>query len=422
MQRLECSEGGLMPRLKAPVKQAEETGQETVFDFKKPFQKLKPETFWEFIQQYPDWEACAIYVYRLWPVIDRRLSGHKEKYIDVLSEKITEIDLLRKHGSGKYQLMFNDSNKPKGLVNVASCKVELNDPMFEPVVPLEEVVEGADANKSYIDGLRARGTWKDASMPAIDHGQAATAELARTLTSVVDRVMEREQAPPPPPPPQDPFAIAMQMLKLMPTPPPPPDPTAQAMKLLEFIRANEGPQEKDPLETYTRIADLIDRRTRHANPAASGGGINWGEALLGFVSALPQLVQGFVAMKAMMPQQVVPAAFPAGQPGYLPPTQGAPMPEPDLNTLFLELKPYLMKAIMQGQSGDEFASGLVTFLGEDRYKQVAGHGLEGILGALRSQSDLWMLLSPYEEAVRTFIQEFLDYGKPETPEAEEQPA
>jgi hypothetical protein len=234
--------------------------------------------------------------------------------------------------------------------------------------------------------------------------------------------MEREQAPPPPPPPQDPFAIAMQMLKLMPTPPPPPDPTAQAMKLLEFIRANEGPQEKDPLETYTRIADLIDRRTRHANPAASGGGINWGEALLGFVSALPQLVQGFVAMKAMMPQQVVPAAFPAGQPGYLPPTQGAPMPEPDLNTLFLELKPYLMKAIMQGQSGDEFASGLVTFLGEDRYKQVAGHGLEGILGALRSQSDLWMLLSPYEEAVRTFIQEFLDYGKPETPEAEEQPA
>lgn len=408
-----------MPRLKTPEKQAEETGSEMVFDFRKPFQKLKPETFWEFLQQYPDWEACAVYVYRLWPVIDRRLSGHKEKYIDVLSEKVTEIDLLRKHGSGKYQLMFNDSNKPKGLVNVASCKVELNDPMFEPVVPLEEVVEGADANKSYIDGLRARGKWKDTSMPAQDNGQAATAELARTLTSVVDRVMEREQAPPPPPPPQDPFAIAMQMMKLMPPPPPPPDPTAQAMKLLEFIRANEGRQEPDPLETYTKIADLIDRRTRHANPAASGGGINWGEAILGFVSALPQLVQGFVAMKAMMPQQVAPAAFPAMQAGYLPPTQGATMPEPDLNTLFLELKPYLMKAIMQGQTGDEFASGLMTFLGEERYKQVAGHGVEGILGALRSQADLWMLLSPYEEQVRTFIQEFIDYGKAESAPPEE---
>jgi hypothetical protein len=416
-----------MPRGKAVPRETSEAPTEQGFDFKKPFQQLKPESFWQFLQQYPNWEACAVYVYRLWPAIDRRLAGHKEKYIDVFSEPITELDLLRKHGSGKYQIHFNDSNRPKNLVNVATCKVEINDPMFDPVVPLEEVVEGADANKSYIEGLKARGKWKEGPVPATENGQA-TAEMARTLTNMVDRVMDRQAAPPPPAP-QDPFVIAMQMLKLVPPPPPPPDPTGQAMKLLEFIRANEKPaQARDPLEVYAKVAEIIEARASRqaANP---GNGTDWGGMVLGFLNALPQLMQGFMMMKAMVPQ---PAPAMAGPDGPAPPPilpeptpfhpTGVTMPvsNQDISTLFAEMKPFLVKAIVQGQAGDEFAAGLVTFQGEERYRQLASYGMDGLLGALKSHVELWMMLSSYEDQVRTFIQEFLDYGKAE-PEVVEGP-
>ena len=96
-----------------------------------------------------------------------------------------------------------------------------------------------------------------------------------------------------------------------------------------------------------------------------------------------------------------------------------PTQMPDLNQLLLDLKPFLMKAIVQGQTGDEFASGLVTFHGEQRYQQLASFGMDGLIGALKAQPDLWGILSQIEPQVRQFIQEFLDYGKAEQTEAEE---
>lgn len=409
-----------MPRAKTAPREAAESQGEQGFDFKKPFQHLKPESFWPFLQQYPSWEAGALYVYRIWPVIDRRLTGHKEKYIDVFAEPITELDLLRKHGSGKYQIHFNDSNRPKNLANVATCKVEINDPMFDPVVPLEEVVEGADANKSYIDGLKARGKWRENPVSNTDGGQA-TAELAKTLNNMVDRVMDRPQ-PPQEPTRQDPFDIALKMVSMMPKPAPAADPMELALKIADRMQAGmqaPAPQrrEVDPLEIYVKVADVIESRANRQS-ASTGGGTDWGGMLLGFVNALPQLIQGFMMMRAMPPQPP-PAGDPSGYPPaaapvvITPPVAPVQSANPDLPILFDELKPFLLGAIVQGQTGDEFASALVTFRGEDRYRQLASFGLDGLLAGLQNHADLWMMLSPYEEQVRTFIQEFLDYGKAE---------
>ncbi|OHE78565.1 MAG: hypothetical protein A2107_07550 [Verrucomicrobia bacterium GWF2_62_7] len=386
------------------------------FDFKKSFQNLKPETFWQFLKEYPDWEAGSVYVYRLWPVIDRQLAGHKEKNIDIFTSPITDLDILHRHGSGKYQLRFNDSNKPKGLVNVATCKADINDPLYEPVVPLEEIVEGADANKSFIEGLKARGKWKESAVLTNDGGQA-TAEMARTLNNIVDKVMERSPAQTEKPT-QDPFDIALRMIQLVPKPGPVPDPMDQALRLMEFVRANQKSQAVDPLDAYAKVAEVIETRASRqtANP---GGGTDWGALILGFVNALPQMVQGFMMMRAMAPPP------PAANPGFQnPPVPLAPGPNdstgvdmpiqpPDLNSLFNELKPFLVKAIVQGQAGDEFAAGLVTFQGEARYRQLASYGMDGLMGALKSNAELWMMLSSYEDQVRTFIQDFLDYGKEE---------
>lgn len=390
------------------------------FDFKKSFQNLKPETFWQFLREYPDWEAGAVYLYRLWPVIDRQLAGKKEKNIDIFTGPITDLDILHRHGSGKYQLRFNDQNKPKGLVNVATCKVDINDPLYEPVVPLEEVVEGADANKSYIDGLKARGKWKENAVPTSD-GNQATAELARTLDRVVEKAMEQRPAPTPEKAPSDPFEIALKWMELQ-RKTPVADPMDQMLKLMQIMREQQKPQQVDPLEAYTKVAEVIEARA--SRQASSGGnGTDWGGMILGFFNALPQLIQGFMMMRAMAPQPAAPVVppTPTAPMPYNPFAPGVPMPTqmPDLSQVLLDLKPFLMKAIVQGQTGDEFASGLVTFQGEQKYQQLARLGMDGLIGALNAQPDLWSILSQFEPQVRQFIQEFLDYGKAEQPEAEE---
>lgn len=124
-------------------------------------------------------------------------------------------------------------------------------------------------------------------------------------------------------------------------------------------------------------------------------------------------------MMRAMPPQPPPAGDPSGYPPaaapvvLTPPAAPVQSANPDLPTLFDELKPFLLRAIVQGQTGDEFASALVTFRGEDRYRQLASFGMDGLLAGLQNHAELWMMLSPYEEQVRTFIQEFLDYGKAE---------
>lgn len=408
-------------RAKTPVEaplEDESSPAVSQFDFKKSFQNLKPDTFWQFLKEYPDWEAGTVYVYRLWPVIDRQLAGRKEKNIDVFTSPITDLDILHRHGSGKYQLRFNDQNKPKGLVNVATCKVDINDPLYEPVVPLDEVVEGADANKSYIDGLKARGKWKESVVPPSD-GSQATAEMARTLDRVVEKVMEQRPAPAPEKAPSDPFEIALKWMELQ-RKTPVADPMDQMLKLMQIMREQQKPQQIDPLEAYAKVAEVIEARATRQSSSA-GNGTDWGGMILGFFNALPQLIQGFMMMRAMAPQPAAQPVAPAAPPVPYSPFDlaGVPMPGTDLNTVLLDLKPFLMKAIVQGQTGDEFASGLVTFHGEQRYQQLASFGMEGLIGALKAQPDLWGILSQFEAQVRQFIQEFLDYGKAEPAEAEE---
>ncbi len=404
-----------------PRKKAENTAVETAdlvaeapqssFDFTRARQNLKPETFFEFLKAYPDWEACAIYLYRLWPVIDRKLTGHSEKYIDVFSEPITEMDILRKHGSGKYLLHFNDSNRPGGLKQVAMCKLELNDPMYEPILDHNEVVEGIDANRSYIEGQIARGKWKR-NPPAEASAAAAVPEsLTASLTSALQRLapapLEQKEAPRP-----DPYEIGLRIAELAQrsAPKPSADPLDLALKIVSLMKERK---ESDPLELYAKVADIIEARA--ARYAGKAPATDWSALLLDFAKALPALIQGFAAMKAASApapspgQQLAPASAPAVVAQQASAVPASVPPE----MLLEQLKPFLLKAISAGQGGDEFAAGIVTFYGEDKYREIAGLGMEGIVDALKRQADIWSLLSPYESEVRSFVGDFLAYGQPD---------
>jgi len=376
------------------------------YDFAKSRQVLSPDTIFESIRAYPDWEAAASSLSRLWLVIARKLTGHSEKYINVFAEPITEMDILRKHGSGKYLLHFNDSNRPGALKQVAVCKLELNDPMYEPILDQNEVVEGIDANKSYIEGLIARGKWK--RNPSEAQHQAISADsLAATLATALQRIQapqleaQKESRSP------DPYEIGLRIAELAQRAAPKPntDPLELALKIVALMREK---RESDPLELYAKVADLIEARA--ARYAGKAPATDWSSLLLDFAKALPAIVQGFVAMRAQAApvgpaQPLAVSAIPAAGPGAPPATAPDGMMD--------QLKPYLLRAISAGQSGDEFAAGVVTFFGEDKYREISSLGMDGILDVLRRQGDLWSLLAPYETEVKSFIADFLAYGQPE---------
>jgi len=401
-----------MPRKKAETAPSEDVitlpsqPPASDFDFTKARQYLRPETFFEFIKAYPDWEACAIYLYRLWPVIDRKLTGHSEKYIDVFAEPITEMDILRKHGSGKYLLHFNDSNRPGGLKQVAMCKLELNDPLYEPILDQNEVVEGIDANKSYIEGLIARGKWKrnppaDQAAPSPDTLAASLATALQRISAPAAPVTAAAAAEPARP---DPYEIGLRIAELAQrtAPKPSADPLELALKIVSLMQQRPA---EDPLELYGKVADIIEARA--ARYAGKPAGTDWSTVLLDLAKALPALIQGFVAMKAAGSQ----TQATVGQgPATAPPAAAVAVATPE--ALLEELKPFLLRAISTGQGGDEFAAGVVTFYGEGRYRQIAGLGADGILDSLRRQPEVWTVLSPYEADIRAFVNDFLAYGNP----------
>lgn len=417
-----------MARARKQAVQSEAQAAEAPLDFTKSFQKLKPETFWRLWVQYPNREAISVYVYRLYPVIDRLKAGKDAKNIAIYTEPITELDFLRAHGSGKYQLQFNDSNRPPDLRQVATCILSLDDVDYPPVIAPGELVMNAPDNQSYVDGLRARGLMKEASVSQND-SNVAVAELAKTNREIITRVMETQSADKAAPAP-DPFGIALRMIELQkgmaPAPPPAADPFDIALKIVTLIQpAMQPAKAADPLESYVKVKQIMEEIAPKSAPASEGGG--WGSMVLEFVKALPQLMQGFMMMQhaqaagagpgvAGVPMAALPPQTPTPPQETLVPMTGEQI---DVNVLLQQLRPFVLKALMRGQDGDEFADFVVTLVSQDAYEKLRALGMDGLLNYLKSQADLWPMLSSFEPQVREWLQAFLDAGKdPDAPTGE----
>lgn len=401
-----------MPRTKRAAPAETEKPE---FDFNRSFQKLSWETFQKFQFAYPNKEGISLYLYRLWPLIDRKLTGQAVKNIDVFPGPVTEEDLLRKHGSGKYLLTFNDTNKPKTMTKVAETKIDLNDHDFPPVLDQNELIMGHRDNDSYIAGLKARGEWKrDTEMPHQNPDSAATAELAKLVSNMTGKLLDKEQPPAQP----DPFDQALRMLTIMKEFTPKPaaiqqaDPYDVALKLVSLVQGQRSEQKEDPLEVYARVTETVERIAGRFD-RGSGGSIGWSHVLLKLIEHLPGVLQSVVAMKVMGEQGGIAQQAGVPAPVMTVPTREAQMPTTasDLPAIFSVIRPYLFRAMTSGQPGDDFAAGLVTFVGQEKYDALASHGEEGLINFLQSQADVWPMIAPYEERVREFIRDFLAYGQ-----------
>lgn len=145
--------------------------------------------FFEMVRNHPTKEAILCYVYRLWPIIDRKLSGQANKYIDKLTaDTITEDYLLQAHGTGKYRLELFDAGAGKYGNRVAQTKVEFPYDADRPPVlgpQNRELVLGHPQNASFEQALKLRGLLPGSEEDDMNEKNAGAASAVSSLTATV---------------------------------------------------------------------------------------------------------------------------------------------------------------------------------------------------------------------------------------------
>ncbi len=415
---------------------------------------MAPVEFWRFTTDYPDKAAVAFYVYRLWPRIQRV----KPKQKNILKAvELSEEELRKRFGSGTYQVMFVDSNKPRAGVE---AKIQINDPQLDPVIELDDLDTGHPENRAYVEGLRARGL-----LPAEGEtmGQDTTAgvavkeavELARdamrqsnarpaesetatltkameTLQSIQDRVAKANQ-------PIDVLALAEKLRALF-QPAGDSGSAALVSKLIEQNNAlmlrlmeRQNPEPSDPLEHLERAASLLDRFGSGRRGGGSSGGFDWGTVL----QAAPAILAGLQQLqaRAVAPAPVgvtVPVEVPTAVAVSLPAPSPAPVPSDEvqipeelMNLLQLAgLSPAQINGLARvgrlaresferGCSGDNFAHALCSDVlmpeGETLYQVLCQIGREQVSALLPKLG--FSVATERSAELAEFLKEFFDYEK-----------
>jgi hypothetical protein len=126
--------------------------------------KVQMDEFWPMVKAITEknqWGRYKTYVYSYWPVIIRQLSDPSNKNnLAVIDEPFDVEYLLHTFGSGTYGLHLCDQTRPQKFQCVCRTEIKLKDNDHPPVRDLREIDLGHKDNRSYVDGLRARGLLK----------------------------------------------------------------------------------------------------------------------------------------------------------------------------------------------------------------------------------------------------------------------
>lgn len=386
-----------------------------------------PEEFFRRIREAEDPSGLIVYVYRLWPVIDRSLAGVDYKHILATPPPFTLDHLVKQCGSGKYRLILCDENLGKRS-RIAQTMVSINDPDWPPVVnPKELILEHPD-NRGYVESLRMRGLLEDQAQgaPADTAAAVAVESLSRTVQDLANRVAERPR--------EDSsdraFSLALRLAELL---RPGKDPYELATQIAQLAKSgnDQAILLKTLLEQQTRLTELLVQQ--RANPLGEleqferllklaerltgkgGGGESWGlelvRSLPATLAAAADLARTVAAAKAGQAVSSAPGA-PIAPPG--PATVPAPTGNQVSMDRLIQVGQRAVVAFQKGATGDEFAHSLVMTEpdGEAIYEQLCSLGKAGIMGALRSLP-VWSELEPRTAQIEQFVDAFLQYGEDE---------
>ena len=374
---------------------------------------LKPPEFWAATAAYQPRDATQYHLYRLFPKIDRSLTGHEKNVLDIQNE-MDGAYVLRTHGSGHYQIFFIDANaKPSQL---SRCVLELEVEGAPPILDQREVVRGHPKNVGYIDGLRARGQWVEDSARGEDTMQNNAASAAVAEMALLTKTVLADGAKPRPADLAQTAAIEImgnayksaaaviaankpagdggasgEMFRYMAQKM---DQQHEMMMVLLKDRATPAPVEgiQGQLSIVSSMIEFADKLGSRGS-AAPG----WADQLPALLTGLlPLLVRGAQAPVAAAPGSglhvVAPAA--AGVSGPLGPAVGPAASSdegemmrfglPPEAVMFMRIGKRALASYRDGYSGSAFAQLLVKTEGVEVYNSVAAVGAEGLVSLLRS--------------------------------------
>ena len=407
---------------------------------------------WSFLDSYPQKDHISIYVYRLWPRIDRSLSGATVKNIDAVPTLDRDY-LLKTHGNGKYQIIVVDSSMRGGKgAQVAKCRIDLNEAGYEPVLEYSELDLGHKENRSYVESLRRRGLLpveggkvnKTTDGPAvevlagavekltdriIDSKSAPAQSQSEQMTSFLELVEKIESRRP------DLLTLLPQLREVF---------TAGSSgggvndKILEILimRALEPPPPPPPqkslleqLDELEEIQERLGRRRSGSNPERPP---SWVPEL--FDAAAPILAPLAEVLAERLRPATVARQNPA--PAALPTPEAAPPPAPEVVVVpkgdemfgspsrdrIAALIDKALAAFRAGWSGSAFAESIVTLEpdGERIQRMLRTFGADTLLSFVRDVPGIEDVTARPDE-LRQFVTEFLAWepGQDDEDEPEE---
>ena len=420
-----------------------------IIDSVLPSQDLSPANFWRLCERWPAKDSSSVYVYRLWPVIDRRKAGQRYKYIDVWGPEHkpppSRDKLLKLHGSGQYMLKFTDKNRPRTAQEVAVMFLTLEETAYPAVINIEELVLEHPDNRSFVQSLKAQGLIERDDMD--NTASTAIAELAETsredrraLLDMASRLAER---------PASEEREANVIAK-----------TAQAMKsvwemlgtktgdsdvVLKMLNSQVGllavkaflerPSASSSLSELDNVLKLVDRLRDYGgggNPADTRPG--WiqfcdskaGEILARWAVTSPaagQLLRAVASgalpgLTGTLPAQSgvggpTATGAPAAPPPAAAPGAAQQSPEAAMLQKFRALLPRLHEALRDPDTDGEDVAVAMRLWDPELYASLIATGQAGIVELLRQMPDVWPAIEPHRERLDQLLGEFFEYATAE---------
>ncbi|TAJ99788.1 hypothetical protein EPO44_10330 [bacterium] len=404
--------------------------------------------FYEMLRAYPDQSGTALYLYRIFPQIRR-----SPKYIDKIKEPYPADNdwIVKKWGGGLYQQRFVDTNGPsREQKQVAICTVEIDSIEHEPILDFRELAldTSNEPQHRYIERMIAQGKITPQGEPImsnIDRGtdgkilEFAQEQIAAARRDAAPRADGAEQH----------AAIKVadafgEIIKKMGTGQQQPDNSAtvaiaalgqmlQAQQaanaalmqqnadlMIKMMERSNAPAANSITDMTTALGALADLQQKLGG---NGGAAHWWEPLLtGLGPAL-----GPVIIQMLQKQSATPAA--PGAP-FIPrpalyqsnnaPTEARPIadtPQPAVQPQLYALAQQMLKCMNGDFSGNDLAHSIMVQQGRAVYDGFHNLGREQIIAVMLAMPEIGPVLETLRPQLEAFVNDFMDYGKEEEPDA-----
>jgi len=409
------------------------------------------EEFRRYVEGYPNERGLMLYLYRLKPKIDMNLIGVRETMQMKIGpvEDMTESNIARRMGRGKYLLLLNDANRDRGQKEILRLQWTIDDPTApDPVYDLRTLCLAEPENLDEINRLVERGMLlRDAAgnprlrtdrdplpgaSPSNSNGHGMDGEIKDAMGQVMVHMVKQSMQQP-----TELLQTAVSIAKTLQPAQPPQGVTLEQIELMldRRLAALQPSQNQNPFAVYDQVQGFVDKVRGGAAGLASA--VTSDATLAGLAEVfragavlIPEVVKGLEyvrAQRAATAMVVNQRAGAVGNNGAMP--QQPQQPQPRQMTMaekITEICTLGFQRMNEGIPGFDYAAYVCTWHpgGIDAFRFLSQYGATGTMGLMTTDPEAAKLLADpaTREKVEAFLTDFFDYSPeplPDDPEESE---